>query len=97
MTITYIEKQDKNFVLNINKHVTDTGYDTCVDTKTGYVMWENDMKQQGYKMTLISTQVDEGAQYLYRKPGISIAAGWYLIIRHLTCIWRCFSEKFYKK
>lgn len=31
--------------------------------------WENDMKKQGYKMTLISTQVDEGAQHLYRKLG----------------------------
>lgn len=31
--------------------------------------WEEDMKRQGYKMTLISTQVDEGAQHLYRKLG----------------------------
>lgn len=31
--------------------------------------WENEMRKQGYKMTLISTQVDEGAQHLYRKLG----------------------------
>lgn len=31
--------------------------------------WENEMKAQGYKMTLVSTQVDEGAQHLYRKLG----------------------------
>lgn len=31
--------------------------------------WENEMKRQGYQMTLISTQVDEGAQHLYRKLG----------------------------
>lgn len=33
------------------------------------ISWENEMKNQGYKMTLISTQVDEGAQHLYRKLG----------------------------
>lgn len=31
--------------------------------------WEADMKAQGYRMTLISTQVDESAQHLYRKLG----------------------------
>lgn len=31
--------------------------------------WENEMRSQGYKMTLISTQADEGAQHLYRKLG----------------------------
>lgn len=31
--------------------------------------WENEMKSQGYKMALISTQVDESAQHLYRKLG----------------------------
>ena len=33
------------------------------------ICWENEMKKQGYKMTLISTQVDEDAQHLYRKLG----------------------------
>lgn len=28
--------------------------------------WEEDMKQQGYKMVLLSTQVDEEAQNIYR-------------------------------
>ncbi len=32
-------------------------------------LWEKDMKYQGYKMVLISTQVDEDAQHLYRKLG----------------------------
>ena len=31
--------------------------------------WEQEMKQQGYKMLLISTQVDESAQCFYRKLG----------------------------
>ncbi len=30
---------------------------------------ENEMKNQGYQMVLISTQADEGAQHLYRKLG----------------------------
>lgn len=32
-------------------------------------LWEEDMKRQGYKMVLLSTQVDEDAQHLYRKIG----------------------------
>lgn len=31
--------------------------------------WENEMRKQGYRMVLISTQVDEDAQHLYRKSG----------------------------
>ena len=31
--------------------------------------WEHEMKQQGFKMALISTQVDESAQHFYRKLG----------------------------
>lgn len=37
--------------------------------KQAITSWENEMKDQGYKMTLISTQADEGAQHLYRKMG----------------------------
>ena len=37
--------------------------------KQAIIRWENEMKNQGYKMTLISTQVDEKAQHLYRKLG----------------------------
>ena len=37
--------------------------------KQAIISWENEMRKQGYKMTLISTQVDEGAQHLYRKLG----------------------------
>lgn len=112
MIVKYMEKQDKAFVMSIDKHVNDTGYDKRVYTKTGYVMWEKnvpiglmhysviwdnlpflnfifiiekyrnkgfasqslafweeDMKQQGYKMVLLSTQVDEEAQNIYRHLG----------------------------
>lgn len=31
--------------------------------------WEDDMRKQGYKMALTSTQVDEEAQHFYRKMG----------------------------
>ena len=31
--------------------------------------WEADMRAQGYRMALISTQADETAQHLYRKLG----------------------------
>ncbi len=31
--------------------------------------WEDDMKRQGYKMLMTSTQVDETAQEFYRKMG----------------------------
>lgn len=37
--------------------------------KQAITSWENEMKDQGYKMTLISTQADEEAQHLYRKLG----------------------------
>ena len=32
-------------------------------------LWEEDMQNRGYKMVLISTQVDEDAQHWYRKLG----------------------------
>lgn len=37
--------------------------------KKAILDWEQEMKLQGYKMTLISTQADETAQCLYRKLG----------------------------
>ena len=37
--------------------------------KQAILDWEEEMKKQGYKMTLLSTQTDEGAQHLYRKIG----------------------------
>ena len=112
MEIKIVTNNDKEFVMSIDKHINDTGYNKLVYTKSGYVIWEknqrtgiivhcilwdnipfmnflfikeeyrnkglakqaiiiweNEMKNQGYKMTLISTQVDEGAQHLYRKLG----------------------------
>lgn len=37
--------------------------------------WENDMKWQGYKMLLTSTQADEEAQHFYRKLGYKDCGG----------------------
>lgn len=37
--------------------------------------WENDMKSQGYKVVLTSTQVDETAQHFYRKMGYKDCGG----------------------
>jgi len=33
------------------------------------IYWENEMRELGYKMIMTSTQVDEQAQYFYRKLG----------------------------
>ena len=112
MQVKYVEPEDKDFVMSIDKHVKEESYHNRVHTKSGYVFWENgepvglmshcvlwdnlpfmnliyvkeqyrnhgfgtqaikfweeDMKNQGYKMVLISTQADESAQHLYRKLG----------------------------
>ncbi|WP_300823082.1 GNAT family N-acetyltransferase [Schaedlerella sp.] len=37
--------------------------------KQAILDWEREMKEQGYPMTLLSTQADEGAQHFYRKLG----------------------------
>ena len=37
--------------------------------------WEADMRQKGYGMVMISTQVDESAQHFYRKLGYRDAGG----------------------
>ncbi len=37
--------------------------------------WENDMKEQGHSMVLVSTQVDEEAQHFYRKLGYKDCGG----------------------
>ena len=37
--------------------------------KQAILHWEEEMRQQGYKMTLLSTQVNEESQHLYRKLG----------------------------
>lgn len=112
MILRLIEKNDKEFVMSIDKHVDETRFEYRVYTKSGYIIckdnkpigtmfqtvlwdnipflnliyvceeergkgygskatlaWEEEMKKQGYKMTLISTQVDENAQHFYRKLG----------------------------
>lgn len=123
MEIKVVTENDKEFVMNIDKHINDVSYANQVYTKSGYVIWErnqrigiithcilwdtipfinflfvkeeyrrkgfatqaiirweNEMKNQGYKMTLISTQVDEGAQHLYRKLGYIDCGG--LVFNH---------------
>lgn len=42
--------------------------------------WEHDMKAQGYKMLLTSTQVDEEAQHVYRKLGYKDCGGFVIDI-----------------
>ena len=42
--------------------------------------WEHDMKSQGYGMLLTSTQVDEQAQYFYRKLGYKDCGGFVIDI-----------------
>ena len=37
--------------------------------------WEQDMRKQGYRMVLTSTQVDEDAQHFYRKLGYKDCGG----------------------
>ena len=112
MKLKFVEHKDKDFWMSIDKHVNEVGFQNKVYTKTGYIMWENDipvgilhycvlwdnipflnflfvkkenrgnryatetmkqweqeMKQQEYKMILISTQVDKTAQCFYRKLG----------------------------
>lgn len=123
MEIKVVTENDKEFVMGMDKHVDDTGYNNRVYTKSGYVIWEGkqrigimahcllwdqipfmnllfikeeyrrkgfgkqaviswekEMKNQGYRMTLISTQVDEGAQHLYRKLGYIDCGG--LVLDH---------------
>ena len=112
MELTYMQEEDKDFVMQMDVHMNELHYKNRVYTKTGYViwnsnkrvglmqysvlwdnlpflnliyvdeshrkrgigteamkLWEADMKKQGYKMVLISTQVDEDAQHLYRELG----------------------------
>lgn len=63
--------------------VITTGYIQSLVTlfgKQAVISWEKEMKNQGYRMTLISTQVDEGAQHLYRKLGYIDCGG--LVLDH---------------
>ena len=42
--------------------------------------WERDMKTQGYKIAMTSTQVDESAQHFYRKTGYKDCGGFVIDI-----------------
>jgi len=46
--------------------------------------WEHDMKAQGYKMLLTSTQVDEEAQHFYRKLRYKDCGGFVIDIPEFT-------------
>lgn len=46
--------------------------------KQAMLNWEKEMKNQGYKMVLVSTQADEDAQHLYRKIGYVDCGGLFL-------------------
>ncbi len=41
MTIKYMEMDDEHFVLSIDRQMTELSYKNRVQTKSGYVMWEN--------------------------------------------------------
>ncbi len=103
---------DRDFVMSIEKSISEKVYRDRMLTKTGYVLWEGgrraglmtyclfwdqlpflnllfilegdrgrgvgrvamtaweeEMRAQGYKMALVSTQVDEQAQHFYRRLG----------------------------
>ena len=51
-------------MLLIDKNFQNKGYG-----KKMMEFWENEMKLQGHKIVLTSTQVDEKAQHFYRKLG----------------------------
>jgi GNAT superfamily N-acetyltransferase len=46
--------------------------------KQAMMYWENEMREQGHKMVMTSTQVDEDAQHFYRKLGYVDKGGLYL-------------------
>ncbi len=112
MEIRKLQLKDKDFVLNLDKGMNESIFNSHVYTRTGYIiednnksigimyytlmwnkipflnliyllenyrckgfgtqsinLWEDDMRIRGYKMVLVSTQVDEKAQHLYRKLG----------------------------
>lgn len=112
MDIRGFTDTDMDFVMSIEKPLSESAYRSRMHAQTGYVLWEGgrrvgllsycllwdhlpflnllfilegersrgfgraamaawegEMKAQGYPMTLLSTQVDEQAQHLYRKLG----------------------------
>ena len=46
--------------------------------KQAMLYWENEMHGLGYKMVMTSTQIDEHAQFFYRKLGYKDRGGLYL-------------------
>ena len=51
-------------MINIEKTYHSRGFG-----KQAVLHWENEMLELGHKMTMTSTQADEGAQHFYRKLG----------------------------
>ena len=46
--------------------------------KEAMLFWESEMKEQGYRMVMTSTQVDEQAQHFYRRLGYIERGGIFL-------------------
>ncbi|PPK79958.1 acetyltransferase (GNAT) family protein [Lacrimispora xylanisolvens] len=118
VSIRYVQEEDRNFWLKLDRHLQTTEFEKKIRDKMGYVLledhipygllrynlfwdntpfctmlyvdsdtrgrgygnklmnfWENDMKSMGYGMLMTSTQVDEDAQYFYRKLGYQDSGG----------------------
>lgn len=75
INIRYVQAEDKEFWYSLDSHLPDEEFMKKVRDKRGYVVVQNDMKAQGYGMSLISTQVNEDAQHFYRKLGYKDCGG----------------------
>ena len=53
----------------LNLIFVEEAYRGCGFASQALAFWEADMKRQGYRTVLVSTQVDESAQHLYRRLG----------------------------
>ncbi len=63
MEIRHVEFQDKVGWYLLDRHLSEAGFEEKVKNK------------QGYGMLMTSTQVDEDAQYFYRKLGYKDCGG----------------------
>lgn len=59
----------------LNLLIVDEAYRNRGFATQALAFWEEDMRRQGYKMVLLSTQADETAQNLYRHLGYKDCGG----------------------
>lgn len=59
----------------LNLLIVDEAYRNRGFATQALAFWEEDMRRQGYKMVLLSTQADETAQNLYRHLGYKDRGG----------------------